>query len=70
MRIGDVLSKITVPALVLKADTSPEGRKANENAITDLKNVKLVHVDGTGHNLHHDDLERTIKEITEFLSAL
>lgn len=69
MRIGDALSKIKVPALVLKADTSPEGRKANEEAVKDLMNVKLVHVDGAAHNLHHDDLDRTLKEITVFLST-
>lgn len=70
MRTGDALAKITVPSLVLKADTSPEGRKANEEAVKDLPRVKLVHIDGAKHNLHHDELERTVKEITEFLSNL
>lgn len=70
MMIGDALAKITVPALVLKADASPEGRKANEAAVKGLKRVKLVHIDGAAHNLHHDELERTTKEINEFLSTL
>ncbi len=69
MAIGDALAKITVPSLVLKADASPEARKANEDAVKDLKKVKLVHVDGAAHNLHHDDLERTVKEINAFLST-
>lgn len=70
MRTGDALSKITVPALILKADASPEVRKANEGAVKALKNVKLVHVDGAAHNLHHDQLERTVKEIIAFFSEL
>lgn len=70
MQTGDALSKIVVPSLILKADTSPEGRKANEEAVKDLPKVKLVHVDGAAHNLHHDDLERTVKEITSFLSTI
>ncbi len=70
MQTGDALSKITVPSLVLKADASPESRKANEKAVEGLEKVKLVHVDGAAHNLHHDELERTVKEITEFLSNL
>ena len=69
MRTGDSLSKIPVPSLVLKADTSPEGRKANEEAVEGMERVKLVHVDGAAHNLHHDELERTVKEVKDFLST-
>jgi pimeloyl-ACP methyl ester carboxylesterase len=60
MQTGDALSKIAVPSLILKAETSPEGRMANEEAVKDLPKVKLVHVDGAAHNLHHDDLDRTV----------
>lgn len=70
MRTGDALSKIPVSSLVLKADTSPEGRKTNEAAVEGMERVKLVHVDGAAHNLHHDELERTVKEIRTFLSNL
>ncbi len=70
MRTGDALSKIPVPSLVLKADTSPERRKTNEEAVEGMERVKLVHVDGAAHNLHHDELERTVKEITEFLANI
>ncbi len=70
MNITGALAKITVPSLVLKADTSPEGRKANEEAVKGMKLVKLVHIDGAAHNLHHDQLARTVKEINEFLSTL
>jgi pimeloyl-ACP methyl ester carboxylesterase len=70
MNITGALAKITVPSLILKADTSPEGRKANEAAVKGLKLIKLVHIDGAAHNLHHDELARTVKEINEFLSTL
>jgi pimeloyl-ACP methyl ester carboxylesterase len=70
MRTENSLSNIKVPSLILKADASPEGRKANEEAVSGLQKVKLVHVDGAAHNLHHDELERTVKEIREFFSFL
>jgi pimeloyl-ACP methyl ester carboxylesterase len=64
------LSKIPVPVLVLKADAPPEVRQANEEAAQVMQNGKLVHIDGAGHNLHHDELERTVAALTEFLSTL
>lgn len=67
MQTGDALARIPVPSLILKADGSAESRKANEDAVKELPKVTLVHVDGAAHNLHHDDLERTTKEITQFL---
>jgi len=70
MRTENSLLNIKVPSLILKADTSPEGRKANEEAVSGMQKVKLVHVDGAAHNLHHDELERTVKEIREFFSLL
>lgn len=70
MRTGDALSKITVPALILKADAPPDLRKRNEVAASVLQKGKLVHIDGAGHNLHHDELEQTVKVLKEFLSQL
>ena len=70
MRTGDSLAKIPVPAIILKADTSPEGRNANEEAVREMPKVKLVHIDGAAHNLHHDELGRTVEVLTEFLSTL
>lgn len=70
MRVGDSLAKIPVPAIVLKADASPEGRQANLQAASVMQKGKLVHIDGAAHNLHHDELERTVEVLTEFLSTL
>jgi N-formylmaleamate deformylase len=70
MTVGDSLARITVPALVLKADAPAETRKANEQAASVMKNGKLVHVDGARHNLHHDKRARTVELLTQFLDAL
>ena len=70
MRTGESLAKITVPAILLKADASPEQRKIHEEAASVIQKGKLVHIDGAGHNLHHDELERTVGVLNEFLSAL
>jgi pimeloyl-ACP methyl ester carboxylesterase len=70
MATGDSLAKISVPALILKADAPPEARKANEEAAAVMKNGKLVHIDGAAHNLHHDQRKRTVEVLTEFLKAL
>jgi pimeloyl-ACP methyl ester carboxylesterase len=70
MRTGDSLAKIPMPSLILKADTSPEGRKANEEAVSEMPRVKLVHIDDAGHNLHHDQLKPTVEVLREFLSTL
>jgi len=32
--------------------------------------VKLVHIDGAGHNLHHDERQQTLQVMREFLGAL
>ena len=57
------------PALILKADAPPEG-KANEEAARVMQHGKLVHVNGAAHNLHHDQLQRTVEVLKEFLGTL
>lgn len=70
MNTGASLAQIQVPALILKADASPEVRKSNEEAARVMQKGRLVHIDGAGHNLHHDQLARTVQVIQEFLSGL
>jgi len=69
MRTEESLAKITVPALILKADAPPERRKTHEEAVSVMHKGKLVHIDGAGHNLHHDELGRTMEVLTDFLST-
>lgn len=68
--IGDSLAEISVPALILKADAPADVRKANEEAARVMQHGKLVHIDDSGHNLHHDQLERTVEVLRGFLSSL
>jgi len=70
MNTAGALAKIKAPALILKADAPPEVRKANEEAARVMQNGKLVHVDGAAHNLHHDQLARTVQVLNEFLEEL
>lgn len=70
MRTGDSLAKIPVPMIILKADASPEAREAHKEAAKVMQKGKLVHIDGAGHNLHHDQLNRTVEVMSEFLSTL
>ncbi len=67
---SETLGKIIVPTLILKADAPPETRQANDAAAKVLKNGKLVHIDGAGHNLHHDERQQTVKVMREFLGTL
>jgi len=61
MATGDSVAKIAVPALILKVDASPDVRKSHQEAAGVLQKGRRVHVDGAGHNLHHDQLERTVR---------
>jgi len=64
------LAMIQVPTLVLKADAFAEDRAADQEVVSEIENVNVVHIDGAGHNLHHDELEATVNVMTEFLSYL
>ena len=70
MNIGNSLQMIKVPAIILKADTSPESRKNNEELAKAMPKGRIVHVNGAGHNLHHDKLDQTTQLIKDFLSKL
>ena len=68
MRTGNSLATIPVPMIILKADASPEARKQHLEAASVMQNGRLVHIDGAGHNLHRDDVARTVEVLKEFLS--
>jgi pimeloyl-ACP methyl ester carboxylesterase len=70
MSTSEALAKITAPALVLKADAPPATRATNEQAAKVMQHGKLVHIDGAAHNLHHDQLARTVQEIKGFLETV
>ena len=70
MGAGESLAKIPAPALILKADAPSDVRKAHQEAARVMQKGRLVHVDGAGHNLHHDQLERAVAELTAFFATL
>ncbi len=61
------LSKITVPTLILKADADEILREIEMDVVSPLPNVSLVHIDGSGHNIHQERLEPMITVLRKFL---
>lgn len=45
-------------------------RGADEEAARAMQKGRLVHIEGVGHNLHHDELARTVEVLTEFPAGL
>ena len=70
MRTAESLANIPVPALILKADAPAQTRQVHQAAAGVMRNGRLVHIDGAGHNLHHDELARTVEVLNDFLSTL
>jgi pimeloyl-ACP methyl ester carboxylesterase len=69
MSTADTLSRVTAPALILKADAPKKTRAANNAAAKALKIGRLVHIDGAGHNLHHDERQQTVRVMREFFHS-
>ena len=70
MAVEDALARIPAPALILKADASDADREAHLKTVAKIRKGKLVHLEGAGHNLHHDKRARTVELLKEFLGKL
>ncbi len=68
--MSELLAKITVPTLILKADAEGDDRKKNEEVAGILKDGKIVHVEGAGHCVRRDRKELALKELDAFLGKL
>jgi pimeloyl-ACP methyl ester carboxylesterase len=66
----ELFAKITAPTLILKADAQGELRKQNEEITGLLRNGKIVHIEGAGHNVRRDQKARTIAALREFFAGL
>jgi pimeloyl-ACP methyl ester carboxylesterase len=66
----EILGKITAATLILKADAPPDVRKQNEEIARLLKNGKLVHIDGAGHNVRREQKQRLLDSLKPFLASL
>jgi len=62
--------KITCPVLILKADAPQEVREKNKVAAKLLKNGKIFHVTGAGHNIRRDNWAELIQHIEDFLEEI
>jgi pimeloyl-ACP methyl ester carboxylesterase len=67
--MSDLLPKITAPTLILKADADDALKKQNEQVTDLLKNGKIVHITGAGHNVRREGKEQTIQVLKAFLSG-
>lgn len=66
--ITELFAKITAPVLILKADAQGELRQQNEKTAAILKNGKIVHIEGSGHNVRRDEKQRTLAVLKPFLA--
>lgn len=75
-RIGDrrpmneLFQQITVPVLILKADAEPAERAQHKEMTKLLKNGKIVHIDGAGHNVRREQKQRLLDALKPFLASL
>jgi pimeloyl-ACP methyl ester carboxylesterase len=68
--IGELFDKITIPALILKADAPPDVRTQNIAVAKRLAHGKLVHIDGAGHNVRREQKARLLAALNDFLGSL
>ena len=66
----DLFAKITVPTLILKADADAETRAKNEEVAAVLKQGRIVHIDGAGHNVRREQKAALLKALKGFLATL
>jgi pimeloyl-ACP methyl ester carboxylesterase len=65
----ELLPKIVAPTLILKADAQGEARQQNEEIARLLKQGKIVHITGAGHNVRRENKSMTIETMRAFLSG-
>jgi pimeloyl-ACP methyl ester carboxylesterase len=68
--MSELFPKISAPTLILKADAQGELRTQNEEVASRLKNGRIVHIRGAGHNLRREGREQTLEVLRTFLSDL
>lgn len=66
----ELLPKITAPTLILKADADSDVRRQNDEVAGLLRNGRIVHITGAGHNVRREGKEQTLLVLREFLGSL
>ncbi len=67
--MSELFPKITAPTLILKADADAALKKQNEQVASQLKNGKIVHITGAGHNVRREGKEQTVQVLKAFFSG-
>lgn len=68
--MSELFARITAPTLILKADAEAEVQRQNDEVAGLLKDGRIVHVAGAGHNVRRDQKERLLKSLNAFLGEL
>jgi pimeloyl-ACP methyl ester carboxylesterase len=68
--MAELFSKITAPTLILKADDKGELREKNIEVTKILKQGKIVHIKGAGHNVRRENKSLVIETLKAFLADL
>ncbi len=66
----ELFARITAPTLILKADAPSDVRKQNEEVAAVLRNGKIVHIDGAGHNVRREQKQLLLDALRPFLASL
>ncbi len=62
-------SRIACPTLLIHGGRSWASNPAEDGRARHFRNVRVVSIEGAGHWVHHDRLERFMAEVTAFLAA-
>lgn len=68
--MSELFTRITAPTLILKADAQGDLRRHNESVAARLRNGKIVHLSGAGHNVRREAKEQTVETLRAFLAGL
>ncbi len=68
--MSDLFPRITAPTLILKAGAQGELRAENQRVAGLLKNGKIVHFEGAGHNVRREAKPQVLEVLKPFLASL
>ena len=68
--MSELFARIGVPTLILKADADEGTRTKNREVAAALRNGRIVHIDGAGHNVRREQKAALLAALRDFLSAL
>lgn len=67
-QLFELWQQITCPVLIINAKGGLKSRVGQDDTAKYFRDVKVVDIDDAGHWTHHDQLERVLEAIEEFLS--